>query len=80
MPSIKNIELLPQFFTDVKKQNATADLKNGKFVVALMSDYLPGAVELKRAVCLAYASNAMERILQQQTFPRQREKQTIEKK
>lgn len=63
MPSIKNIELLPQFFTDVKKQNATADLKNGKFVVALMSDYLPGAVELKRAVCLAYASNAMECIL-----------------
>lgn len=63
MPSIKNIELLPQFFTDVKKQNATADLKNEKFVVALMSDYLPGAVELKRAVCLAYASNAMECIL-----------------
>jgi len=63
MQNIKNIELLPQFFADVKKQYATVDLKNGKFVVALMADFIPGAVELKRCVRLAYESNAMECII-----------------
>lgn len=63
MQNIKNIELLPQFFADVKKQYATVDLRNGKFVVALMADFIPGAVELKRCVRLAYESNAMECII-----------------
>ena len=63
MQNIKNIELLPQFFADVKKQYATVDLKNGKFVVALMADFIPGAVELKRCVRMAYESNAMECII-----------------
>lgn len=63
MQNIKNIELLPRFFADVKKQYATVDLKNGKFVVALMADLIPGAVELKRCVRMAYESNAMECII-----------------
>ena len=63
MRSIKNIELLPQFYAEVKKQYATVDLRNGKFVVALMADFIPGAVELKRCVRLAYESNAMECII-----------------
>ena len=47
MQNIKIIELLPQFFVDVKKHYATVDLKNGKFVVALMADFIPRTVELQ---------------------------------
>ena len=63
MQVIKNIELLPQFFAEVKKQYADTNLRNGRFIVALISDLIPGAVELKRCITLAYESKAMECII-----------------
>ena len=63
MSKIKNIELLSQFFVDMKKYYTTVDLKNGKFLAALMADLMPGAVELKTCIRFAYESNAMECIV-----------------
>lgn len=64
MYNIKNIELLPSFFAEVSNMYGIAQLSNGKFVVAIMSDLLPGTTELKRCVRMAYESNAMLSILE----------------
>lgn len=64
MPNIKNIEMLPKFIADVKNKYGEAQLHNGKFVVAIMSDLLPGAMELKRCIRMVYESNAMTSVLE----------------
>ena len=63
MQNIKNIELLPQFFADLKTQYGRIDLKNEKLIVALLSDYIPGATDLKRCLRFLYESKAMECII-----------------
>lgn len=64
MNSIKNIELLPKFFNEVKSMCGEAKLSDGRLIVALMSDLLPEADELKRCIKMVYESGAITHILE----------------
>ena len=61
---MKNIELLPGFFAQIKKEYGNDRIRNGNFVHAVMADLLPNAIELRRCIKLIYESKAMEYILE----------------
>lgn len=50
MSIVKDIERLPAFFDEIKKQYGCVDWNNGRFIIALMSDYFPGSIQLRQII------------------------------